>query len=227
MDDARTLPATVDPVALEIVRGGLRAIQTEMEVLIERTAMSAFIREKKDFASGLYDWRGRMIAGKTLPFAADLVTPLFDLFPPETMRRGDIYWYNDCYASRGAVTHTPDQVLIAPVFAAEGALVGFSQTWAHFADIGGMRPGSLSPDCTEIFQEGTIIPPVRLKRDGVVQEDLLRVFIRNSRFPAMVRGDLRALRAAVALGETRLMELAGRFGAAQLRAAFEELIARS
>ena len=216
----------IDPVALEIIRGGLRAIQSEMEVLIERTAMSPFIREKKDYASGLYDAEGRLIAGKSLPFASDLVTPLFADYPPETMKPGDIYWYNDCYASHGAVTHTPDQVLIAPVFAEDG-LIGFSQTWAHFVDVGGMRAGSISPDCTEIFQEGIIVPPVRLKRDGVVQEDLLRVFIRNSRFPASVRGDLRALLAAVALGEKRLMELAQRFGAPRLRAAFAELLART
>ncbi len=217
----------VDPVTLEIIRGGLRAVQSEMEVLIERTAMSPFIREKKDFASGLYAWDGRLIAGKTLPFASDLVTPIFAEYPPESMKPGDIYWYNDCYASHGAVTHTPDQVLIAPVFGADGALVGFSQTWAHFADIGGMRPGSLSPDCTEIFQEGTIVPPVRLARDGVVQEDLLRVFIRNCRFPALVRGDLRALLAAVRLGEKRMEELAARFGAQRLRDAFSALLVRT
>lgn len=216
----------VDPVTLEIIRGGLRAIQSEMEVLIERTAMSPFIREKKDFASGLYDAEGRMIAGKSLPFATDLVTPLFTEYPPETMKPGDIYWYDDCYASNGAVTHTPDQVLIAPVFAADG-LTGFAQTWAHFVDVGGMRAGSISPDCTEIFQEGIIIPPVRLKRDGVVQEDLLRVFIRNCRYPASVRGDLRALLAAVALGEKRLMELSQRFGAPALRGAFVELLSRT
>jgi len=217
---------TVDPVTLEIIRGGIRAIQAEMEVLIERTAMSPFIREKKDYASGLYDAEGRLIAGKSLPFASDLVTPLFQDYPPETMKPGDIYWYDDCYASHGAVTHTPDQVLIAPVFAEDG-LIGFSQTWAHFVDVGGMRAGSISPDCTEIFQEGIIIPPVRLKRDGVVQEDLLRVFIRNCRFPASVRGDLRALLAAVALGEKRLMELSQRFGAPTLRGAFAELLART
>ena len=218
--------AGVDPVTLEIIRGGLRAIQSEMEVLIERTAMSPFIREKKDFASGLYDAEGRMIAGKSLPFATDLVTPLFAEYPPETMKPGDIYWYDDCYASNGAVTHTPDQVLIAPVFAEDG-LIGFAQTWAHFVDVGGMRAGSISPDCTEIFQEGIIIPPVRLKRDGVVQEDLLRVFIRNCRYPASVRGDLRALLAAVALGEKRLMELSQRFGAPALRGAFAELLSRT
>ncbi|MFO1086809.1 MAG: hydantoinase B/oxoprolinase family protein [Reyranellaceae bacterium] len=223
---AAILKSGIDPVTLEIIRGGLRAIQSEMEVLIERTAMSPFIREKKDYASGLYDASGRMIAGKALPFASDLVSPIFAEYPPETMKRGDIYWYNDCYLSRGAVTHTPDQVLIAPVYA-DDELIGFSQTWAHFADIGGMRPGSLSPDCTEIFQEGTMVPPVRLSRDGVVQEDLLKVFIRNCRFPALVRGDLRAMLAAVGLGEKRLEELALRFGATELRIAFTELLART
>jgi N-methylhydantoinase B len=223
---AALMAGNVDPVTLEIIRGGLRAIQSEMEVLIERTAMSPFIREKKDYASGLYAADGRLIAGKALPFASDLVTPIFALYPPETMKRGDIYWYNDCYESKGAVTHTPDQVLISPVFA-EDELIGFSQTWAHFADIGGMRPGSLSADCTEIFQEGTMVPPVRLKRDGVINEDLLRIFIRNCRFPALVRGDLRAMLAAVALGEKRLEELANRFSASGLRDAFDELLRRT
>ncbi|MBM3650253.1 MAG: hydantoinase B/oxoprolinase family protein [Alphaproteobacteria bacterium] len=223
---AALLTEGVDPVTLEIIRGGIRAIQSEMEVLIERTAMSPFIREKKDYASGLYAADGRLIAGKALPFASDLVTPIFDRFPPETMKPGDIYWYNDCYESRGAVTHTPDQVLVSPVYGEDG-LIGFSQTWAHFADIGGMRPGSLSADCTEIFQEGIMVPTVRLKRDGVVNEDLLRVFIRNCRFPALVRGDLRAMLAAVALGEKRLEELAQRFGARVLRASFDELLKRT
>jgi N-methylhydantoinase B len=216
----------VDPVTLEIIRGGLRAVQSEMEVLIERTAMSPFIREKKDYASGLYDAAGGMIAGKSLPFASDLVTPVFEDYPPSSMKRGDIYWYNDCYLSKGGVTHTPDQVLIQPVFADDG-LIGFSQTWAHFADIGGMRPGSLSADCTEIFQEGTMVPPVRLARDGVVNEDLIRVFVRNCRFPVLVRGDFRAMLAAVALGEKRLGELAHRFGGATLRRAFDELLGRT
>ena len=224
---ATLLTGAVDPVTLEIIRGGLRAIQSEMEVLIERTAMSPFIREKKDYAAGIYTADGRLIAGKALPFASDLVTPIFALYPPETMKRGDIYWYNDCYESKGGVTHTPDQVLVSPVFAEGEELIGFSQTWAHFADIGGMRPGSLSADCTEIFQEGTMVPPVRLKRDGVINEDLLRVFVRNCRFPALVRGDLRAMLAAVALGERRLEELANRFSASGLNDAFVELLNRT
>jgi N-methylhydantoinase B len=217
---------SVDPVSLEIIRGAMRAIQAEMEVLIERTAMSAFIREKKDFSSGVYDGAGRMIAGKSLPMASDLVSPVLAVYPADEMQPGDVYWYNDCYASRGAVTHTPDQVLIAPAFV-EGRLVGFSQTWAHFADIGGMRPGSISPDCTDIFQEGTIVPPVRLVAAGRLQEELLRLFVRNSRFPTMVQGDMRALMAATRLGERRIGELATRFGADRLCAAFDELVSRT
>ncbi|WP_211110474.1 hydantoinase B/oxoprolinase family protein [Acuticoccus mangrovi] len=219
-------PADIDPVTLEIVRGALRAIQSEMEMLIERTAMSAFIREKKDYASGLYDPAGRMIAGKALPFTSDLVTPVFKYYPPETMQPGDVYWYNDCYDSHGAVTHTPDQVLVAPVFF-EGRLIGFSQTWAHFTDIGGMRPGSLSPDCTDLFQEGTIVPPVRLVAAGRMQDELMRLFVRNSRQPANVRGDMRALMAAVTLGSTRLTELARRFGGDELAGAFDALLERT
>lgn len=151
-------PATCDPVTVEIIRGALRAIQSEMEALIERTAMSPFIREKKDFYAALFDAQGQLIVGSSLPIFGDVVGPVSEHYPLSTMQPGDIYWFNDCYASRGAVSHSPDQVLLAPVFADE-QLMGFAQSWAHFNDIGGMRPGSLSPDCTDIWQEGIIIPP--------------------------------------------------------------------
>ncbi|MFM9941362.1 MAG: hydantoinase B/oxoprolinase family protein [Hyphomicrobiaceae bacterium] len=215
-----------DPILLEIVRGALRAIQSEMEAVVERTAMSPFIREKKDFYAALFDATGRLIVGSNLPLSGDVVGPVAEHYPLETMRPGDIYWFNDCYASKGAVSHSPDQVFIAPVFA-DGRLAAFAQSWAHFNDIGGMRPGSLSPDCTDIYQEGIIIPPVRVARDGVVSEELLRVFFRNSRFPEMVKGDTRASMAAIRLGERRLMELFERFGLAKATDAFAQLIAET
>ena len=90
-----------------------------------------------------------------------------------------------------------------------------------------MRPGSISPDCTDIFQEGIIVPPVRLSRDGVVNEDLLRVFFRNSRFPDICQGDTRACFAAVRLGERRIVELAERFGPEVITDAFRQLSERS
>ena len=215
-----------DPITLEIVRGALRATQSEMEALIERTAMSPFIREKKDFYAALFDAEGRLIVGSNLPIFGDVIGPILDYYPRDTMRPGDIYWYNDCYASRGAVSHSPDQVFACPVFC-DREIVAFAQSWAHFNDIGGMRAGSLSPDCEEIFQEGIIVPPVLVGRDGKLNEELLRVFVRNSRFPAMVQGDTRASIAAIRLGERRLLELFRRFGRARIADAFDQLVART
>src|SRR5829696_8148211 len=211
-----------DPVTLQIVRGALRAAQSEMEALIERTAMSPFIREKKDFYAALFDAHGQLVVGSNLPVFGDVIAPILEHYPRETMRPGDIYWFNDCYASRGAVSHSPDQVFVAPVFA-DGELSAFAQSWAHFNDIGGMRPGSLSPDCTEIYQEGIIVPPVRVAREGVMVDELLRLFFRNSRFPEMVRGDTRASIAAIRLGERRLVELFERFGRAKVADTFAAL----
>ena len=210
-----TTPSTgalCDPVSLEVIRGALKSSQKEMEALIEHTAMSGFIREKKDFFVALFDHQGDLVVGAYRPSFGDPVRPVFEHYPIETMRPGDLYWYNDCYGSKGAVSHTPDQVFVSPIFV-DGEIIAFAQSWAHFADVGGMRPGSISPDCTDIFQEGVIIPPVRLARDGVVNEELMRIFQRNTRFPDMLRGDMRACIAAVRLGEKRLHELAERFPA--------------
>ena len=215
-----------DAVTLEVIRGALRASQSEMEVLIERTAMSAFIREKKDFFVALFDATGDMIVGAYRPSFGDPVRPIFDFYPPDQMKPGDLYWYNDCYGSKGSVSHSPDQVFVAPIFV-DGEIIAFAQSWAHFADIGGMRPGSISPDCTDIFQEGIIVPPVRLAEAGVVNDELLRVFFRNSRFPDMLKGDTRACFAAVRLGERRIGELAERFGAEVVVDAFRQLGDRS
>lgn len=215
-----------DAVTLEIIRGAARAAQAEMEALLERTAMSAFIREKKDFYTALFDAEGTMVVGSDLPIFGDIVGPIAQKFPLETMRPGDLYWYNDCYGSQGAVSHTNDQVFLAPAFL-DGVRVGFVMGWAHFSDVGGLRAGSLSPDATDHFQEGIIIPPVRLMRDGETNDALLEVFWRNGRFPTQSRGDTRALMAAVRLGERRLEEMAQRFGADTLADAFAQLLART
>jgi N-methylhydantoinase B len=149
-----------DPVTLEILRGAVRAAQAEMEALLERTAISAFIREKKDFYTALFDADGVMAVGSNVPIFGDITGPVFRDFPADTMQPGDLYWYNDCYGSRGAVSHSNDQVLLAPVFH-DGKRCAFVMGWAHFADIGGLRAGSISPETTDIFQEGIIVPPTK------------------------------------------------------------------
>lgn len=215
-----------DAVTLEIIRGAARAAQAEMEALLERTAMSAFIREKKDFYTALFDADGAMAVGSDLPIFGDIVGPVAAEFPLESMLPGDLYWYNDCYGSRGAVSHSNDQVFLAPAFV-DGQRIGFVMGWAHFSDIGGLRPGSISPHATDHFQEGIIIPPVRLMRGGETNEALLRVFWRNGRYPMQSQGDTRALMAAVRLGEKRLEEIAQRFGPDVLADALAQLLSRT
>src|ERR1700742_1705084 len=119
MEEQATRPSrgpVCDPVTLEIVRGAIMAAQREMEALIERTAISAFIREKKDFYTALFDAEGVMAVGSMVPIFGDVTKPVLDRFSVASMRPGDVYWYNDCYLSQGAVSHSNDQVLLAPVF---------------------------------------------------------------------------------------------------------------
>lgn len=221
-----TAAPTCDPIKLEIIQGAIQAAQSEMEALIERTAISAFIREKKDFYTAIFDRDGVMAVGSMVPIFGDITTPVFEHFPIETMQEGDLYWYNDCYGSYGAVSHSNDQVLLAPVFH-NGQRVAFVMSWAHFADIGGMRPGSISPDATEIWQEGIIIPPTKLIEAGVVNKATLAIFHRNSRFPAQSEGDMSALMASVRLGTQRMAEASERFGAGVLEDALAQLLDRT
>lgn len=215
-----------DPVSLEIIRGAIAAAQSEMEALIERTAISAFIREKKDFYTALFDGNGTMAVGSMVPIFGDMTRPVLEKFPVESMQEGDVFWYNDCYGSYGAISHSNDQVLLAPVFR-EGRVCAFVMSWAHFADIGGLRPGSISPDATDIFQEGIMIPVTKMIEAGQVNQPVLDIFHRNSRYPDQSVGDMRALMASVDLGVRRVGEILDRFGPAVTEDALAQLLKRT
>jgi N-methylhydantoinase B len=212
----------VSPIELEVIKGALVSARREMDALIERTAMSPVIREKKDFFTGVFDARGRPVITTELPIFGGMVDVVTSAYPVEDMRPGDVYWFNDLYISRGAISHTSDQALIAPIFY-DDTLVGFTMSVSHFLDIGGSAPGSISPAATELFHEGTMVPPVRLARAGAINEDLLRVFVRNSRVPEVTKNDLMSLMSALKLGQERLIELMDRYSAATVGAAFERL----
>ena len=218
--------STCDPITLEIIRGAVRAAQAEMEALLERTAISAFIREKKDFYTALLDADGVMAVGSNVPVFGDVCGPVLKKFPIETIKPGDLYWYSDCYGSRGAVSHTNDQVFLAPVFV-NGERCAFVMGWAHFSDVGGLRPGSISPDATDHFQEGIIIPPTKLIDQGTTNTAALDIFYRNSRYPETCKGDTRALLGSVDLGVRRMQEIATRFGIDILADALAQLLART
>ena len=217
----------LDTITLELIKGAIQSARVEMEALIERSAMSPFIREKKDYFTAFFDRDGRLVVSTALPMAAgNLVDCILERYPRDEMRPGDLYLYNDSYGSRGAVSHNNDMVFIAPVFS-DARIVAFAEAWGHLWDIGGMVPGSISPAATDVFQEGIVIPPSRVLRDGLWNEELIRTFVRNTRFPDMVRGDLSAIMAAVRLGGRRMEEIAERFGAGAVEAAFAGMLDQS
>jgi N-methylhydantoinase B len=218
--------ARVDPVTLEIIRGSLASTIREMELLMERCAMSPFIKEKKDYFVGVYDTAGRIVACHISASGPGMLSAILGAYPRETMRPGDVYWFNDPYLTGGAVQHHQDMVFVVPVFH-DGQLVAFSATFGHYQDIGGLRAGSISPHATEIYHEGVLVPPVRIVREGQLNEEAYRIFLRNSRLPEMVEGDTRAMMASCHLAELRLVELFGRYGADTVLAAFEACIAHT
>src|SRR6478672_10909727 len=221
------MPAgTVSPITLELVQGALESAVREMELLMERTAMSPFIKEKKDYFVGIFDRDGRMVCAHVGNSGPGMIEPVLKVYPREDMRPGDIYWYNDPYATAGAVEHSPDMVFVMPVFFGE-ELVAFALTFGHFWDIGGTMAGSISPRATEIYHEGVLVPPIRIYRAGQLNEEVYRVFLRNSRFPDMLEGDTRAMHASCRLGERRVIELFERFGHGVVLTAFDELIANA
>ncbi|MEP3279843.1 MAG: hydantoinase B/oxoprolinase family protein [Stappiaceae bacterium] len=226
IDESTADQPLCDAISLEIIRGAVAAAQAEMEALIERTAISAFIREKKDFYTALFDANGVMAVGSMVPIFGDMTSPVFEKFPADEMKPGDIFWYNDCYGSRGAVSHSNDQVLLAPIFK-DGKRCAFVMSWAHFADIGGLHPGSISPDATDIFQEGVIIPVTKLADEGKINEATLDIFHRNSRFPAQSIGDMKALMASVELGARRVHDILDRFSPEVVEDALAQLLQRT
>jgi N-methylhydantoinase B len=216
----------IDPITVEIIKGALRAAIREMGLLIERTAMSAFIREKKDFFAGVYDAQGRLVYTDHDKFGTGMVDCVLEQYPAATMAPGDVYWFSDCYLSRGAISHSPDMCFVAPTFC-DHTLVGFVAAFGHFWDIGGIKPGTLSPLATEIFQEGIAIPPIKISARGTFNDEAYRLILRNSRFPDLLRGDTRAMIAACTLGQRRLQELAQRFDIVQLQAGFTAIFAQA
>ncbi|MFQ5569402.1 MAG: hydantoinase B/oxoprolinase family protein [Rhodothermales bacterium] len=211
---------SADPILLELYRHRFAGIAEEMGVTLRRTSYSPNIKERLDFSCALFDAAGRMVAQAAhipvhlgaMPASAAAALRAIDAWMP-----GDLVMLNDPYEGG---THLPDVTMISPVFAEheEGTPpLFFVASRAHHADIGGMTPGSL-PLSTELYQEGVIIPPVKLYRDGTLNEDLLRLVLRNVRTPEERRGDLAAQQAAHAVGERRLRELMGHHGSDEVLA---------
>ena len=207
----------IDPVLVEIVQGTLASIEAEVEEAIGRTARSPMIRDQHDFRAGIHDRRLRKLTGRSY---SALVHPVVRDFPLADMRPGDVYFHNDVYLSEGGIGHLPDLCVTVPVFDG-GEVVAFVQAFGHHDDIGGMVPGSMPSDATTAYQEGLMVPPVKLYDAGVPNDGVLRIVARNSRMPESLAGDIDAEVAATRMGARRLEELFARYGREAVEACFD------
>jgi N-methylhydantoinase B len=196
-------------IELQVLGAQLRAIAEEMGAVLIRSAFSANIKERRDCSTALFDDRGRMIVqAEHIPVHLGAMPEAVLAVLARDPQPGEIYIVNDPYTGG---THLPDITLVSRV------PCGFACSRAHHADVGGMEPASLPADSTDIYQEGLILPPVRL------DDELLAVVLANMRNPEERRGDLNAQLAAHQLAERRLAELAERRGEDTVAAAMDEL----
>ena len=220
--------ADIDPITLEVVRHKLEGIANEMEATLLKSSFSPIVKEGQDASATLFTVRGETLAQAiAIPIHMATLIPIVGTilrtYPLTEMGAGDLYIMNDPYLGG---THLPDIALVMPVFHEEEA-VALSACLTHHQDVGGMTPGSVPTNATEIFQEGIRIPPLKLWDGGRVNETLVSLLRLNVRVPETFMGDLNAQVAACTVGARRLGELASRYGHNRLMGIFEELLERS
>ncbi len=206
-----------DPITLEIFRNLFISVAEQMGVTLGRTAYSPNIKERRDFSCACFLASGQMIAQAAhipvhlgaMPASVRAALEVFDRWAP-----GDLVVLNDPYLGG---THLPDITMVSPVFVDQELASTarepdfFVASRAHHADVGGMSPGSMAL-ANEIYQEGLIIPPVKLADAGRTNQAILDIILRNVRTPVERQGDLAAQTAAHRVGERRLQEIVARYG---------------
>jgi N-methylhydantoinase B len=213
--------AVVDPITLDIIENALRNARVEMDATLFRTALSPGIREQGDAFPLIADRQGRMVVGQFGSF----IDGFLRNYDGE-IEDGDIIFLNDPYSCEGAISHLNDQLVIVPVFR-KGRLMAWAAMFGHMTDVGGKVPGSLPTDATSIFEEGFRLPPVKLYRKGVLQEDIVRINVNQSRMPEWCKADLHALVASCRVAARRVDEMCERFGDEVFDSATAELLARN
>ena len=205
---------TLGPVELEILRNAFTAAAAEMDVTIWRTSRSTIVRELLDYSTAVFDRNGHNVAQSArIPqhlnsMGAGLLTIIERFIPLDQWNEGDVIVTNDPYCGG---QHIPDLLAFRAVFA-EGNRIAIVGTLCHHLDMGGMAAGSYAANATEIFQEGLRIPPMKLYRQGVPNDEVLAMMRQNVRRPDMLWGDLQAQLASLAVGVANMEKAATRFG---------------
>ena len=203
----------LDPITLEIMSMKLSAAASEMAYFLKRTGRTLYIKESEDFSTAIADLSGKFVA-----YPQNVgVSGFFDLDCGPAIQAvghldpGDVILTNHPYMSKGLATHLPDLTVIRPFFHG-GKIVSYGWAFAHSADVGGRVPSSISPSNSDIFQEGLMIPPVKLVRKGEI-DPVVEGFLRaNCRTPEPNMGDVRAMLAAMSLGEKRVQRIIEQHG---------------
>ena len=204
---------TIDPVALTVVDNYLTSCCRDMGVTMMTTAYSPIFNESLDFSCVIFDPLGNLLAQAefcpsqigTIKFTVEWTIEELGL---DAFEEGDVVIHNDPYRGSG---HVPEHMLLKPVFW-EGKLVAFVANVAHMSEVGAKTPGGLSGDATEIYQEGLLLPPVKIKRRGEDVDDVWRIILSNHRTPRVTLGDFRAMMGSLDMAERRIHELVATYG---------------
>src|SRR5437763_12860892 len=203
---------TIDPITLEVLTQALLSRVREMRGTVCRTASSVAIYDAKDFSCGLFGPDSQVVAqsedigSHVVPLPWSVRSAMAKL--GDTLGPGDVILVNDPYTGG---THLNDVTIIYPVFR-EGRLIFFPAVRAHWADVGGMVPGSMSGKATEIYQEGIRIPPLKIMEGGRMNEAVLDLLLANMRVPDERLGDFQASLSACRVAEKRIHQICERYG---------------
>jgi N-methylhydantoinase B len=220
---------SIDAITVQILRNKVASLVDEMHYHFYRSGYSTIIRESRDFSCVILDRTGRLIVAPPMFFHAPVYRHLIasilkvycDRSGPRGIQNGDVFVSNHPY--EGGLPHVSDMAFAAPVFAGDD-IVAFAGSIAHKADVGGAVPGSTSANATELFHEGVLIPPVKIRAAGRALSDVERVILANSRQPELVRGDVHAQIAVTEMGAARMKSLCERFGAGTVTDAFATIL---
>ncbi|MCC6780749.1 MAG: hydantoinase B/oxoprolinase family protein [Hyphomicrobiales bacterium] len=216
----------LDSFRLDILSSALTALTEEIEITLLRSAYSQVVKEAQDASCAIFTAEGRIVAQPVvipghLGSMKYMLEACLDAYPAHTLTAGDVLLSNDPYQGG---SHLPDIALYRPIFHGD-ALAAFAGCIIHYTDVGGMVPGSNPQRATELYQEGLVLPPVKLHEAGRPNETLRKLIRANVRNPDMFFGDLNAQESALLTGERRVRQLLERFGAENVRHAMDTLIA--
>ena len=218
----------LDPITLTVIQSGLQQVCNEMDLAFVRSAFSPVISEALDRSDGIYHKdNGELIAQGELGLPVFVGTMQFGtrcvIERAKDLKEGDVYIVNDPYLGG---THLMDVRFVKPFFY-EGELFAWLANTGHWPDTGGSVPGGFSANATEVEQEGLRLPPVKLYKAGVMDEEILSIVLSNIRIADQRIGDIKAQAAALSSGQKRFTELIDRYGKQTVNSSIQELRSRA